>query len=107
MPTESNSNTGNSTGARLRSIVQRIETLEEEKAALASDIREVYAEAKGDGFDVKALREVIRRRKQDRAELQELDALVELYTAALGDFVSTPLGEASMPGKAISRGALV
>lgn len=69
---------------RLRSIVQRIERLEEEKQALAQDIREVYAEAKGAGFDTKILRQVIRLRKLERAERQEQEALIELYQQALG-----------------------
>lgn len=72
---------------RLRAFVQRIERLEEEKAALAGDIREIFAEAKGDGFDTKVLRQVIKRRKQDKAEQQELDALLELYLNALGEAV--------------------
>ena len=73
---------------RLRAFVQRIERLEEEKAALAADIREIYAEAKGDGFDTKVLRQVIKRRKQDAAEQQEMDALLELYLSALGEAAS-------------------
>ena len=74
----------NTTKDQLRAIVARIERLEEEKAALAADLREVYAEAKGNGFDVKALRAVIRIRKQDTAERQEQEALLDLYLAALG-----------------------
>ena len=70
---------------RLRAFVQRIERLEEEKAALAADIREIYAEAKGDGFDTKVLRQVIKRRKQDKADLDEQEALLELYLSALGE----------------------
>ena len=81
---------------RLRSFVQRIERLEEEKAALAADIREIYAEAKGDGFDVATLREVVRRRKKDAAEVQEREALLKLYLSALGDFASAPLGQAAI-----------
>ena len=69
---------------QLRSIVERIERLEEEKAALANDIKEVYAEAKGNGFDTKTLRQVIRMRKQDKAERQEQEAILELYMSALG-----------------------
>lgn len=69
---------------RLRSIVQRIERLEEEKKALAADIREVFAEAKSAGFDTKILRQVLKLRKLDRAERQEQEALVELYQQALG-----------------------
>lgn len=71
-------------GEQLRQFVARIERLEEEKAALAADIREVYAEAKGNGFDTKVLRQVIRLRKIDKAERQEMDAILELYLEALG-----------------------
>lgn len=69
---------------QLRALVERIERLEEEKAALAADIREVYAEAKGHGFDVKTLRSVVRLRKQDTAERQEQAAILDLYMHALG-----------------------
>jgi uncharacterized protein (UPF0335 family) len=69
---------------QLRTIVARIEKLEEEKAAIAGDIKEVYAEAKANGFDVKTLRAVVRIRKQDSAERQEQEALLDLYLHALG-----------------------
>lgn len=69
---------------QLRSLVDRIEKLEEEKKALAGDIREVYQEAKAAGFDVKALRVVVRLRGQDKSERQEHEALVDLYRDALG-----------------------
>ena len=69
---------------QLRTIVARIERLEEEKAALASDLREVYAEAKGNGFDVKALRAVIRMRKQDETKRREEEAVLTTYLHALG-----------------------
>lgn len=69
---------------RLQSIVQRIERLEEEKRALAEDIKEVYAEAKGNGFDSKILRQVIKLRKMERADRQEQEALLDLYLQALG-----------------------
>ena len=69
---------------QLRTIVARIERLEEEKAALAVDLREVYAEAKGNGFDVKALRAVVRLRKQDVDERKEQEAILETYLHALG-----------------------
>lgn len=81
---------------RLRAFVQRIERLEEEKAAIAADIREIYAELKGDGFEPKIVRMVIARRKKDAAELQEQDALLELYLSALGSFVDTDLGAATI-----------
>jgi uncharacterized protein (UPF0335 family) len=70
---------------QLKSIVERIERLEVEKAEVAEQIKEVFAEAKGNGFDVKILRKVIRRRKQDRAKQQEEDALMDLYLSALGE----------------------
>ena len=69
---------------QLRSIVERIERLEEEKAALTADIREVYSEAKGNGFDTKIIRQVVRLRKLDRADRQEQEAILDLYLAALG-----------------------
>lgn len=69
---------------QLRAFVERIERMEEEKKAIAEDIKEIYAEAKGNGFDTKVLRQVIRIRKQDRAERLEQEAILELYLAALG-----------------------
>jgi uncharacterized protein (UPF0335 family) len=69
---------------QLRSFVERVERLEEEKKALSEDIREVYAEAKGDGFDVKIMRQVVRLRKMDKADFQEAEAILELYKRALG-----------------------
>ena len=69
---------------QLKSVVERIEKLEEEKKAIADDIKEVYAEAKGNGFDVKILRYVIRLRKQDKTERQEQEALLDVYLNALG-----------------------
>jgi uncharacterized protein (UPF0335 family) len=69
---------------QLKSIVERIERLEEEKKAISDDIRDVYAEAKGNGFDVKALRAIIRLRKQDANERQEQETILETYMQALG-----------------------
>jgi uncharacterized protein (UPF0335 family) len=69
---------------QLRSLVERIERLEEEKAALAGDIREVYAEAKAQGFDARTLRKVVGLRKQDATERQEQEALLDVYMNALG-----------------------
>jgi len=70
---------------QLKSIVARIERLEEEKQGIADDIKEVYAEAKDCGYDTKALRKVIAIRKQDRAERAEQEALLELYLGAVGE----------------------
>ena len=69
---------------RLRSFIERIERLEEEKAALAADIREVYAEAKSTGFDVKTMRQVIRLRKLGRDDREAQEHLLDLYKQALG-----------------------
>jgi len=69
---------------QLRAFIERIERLEEEKKTISDDIKEVYAEMKGTGFDTKAVRAIIRLRKQDQAERQEAEAILDLYKAALG-----------------------
>ena len=69
---------------RLKSLIERIDRLEEDKAAVQADLKEVYAEAKAEGFDAKILRKVVRIRKQDRAKRQEEEALIDLYLQALG-----------------------
>ena len=68
----------------LKSFIERVERLEEEKAALTADIREVYAEAKGQGFDTKIMRQVVRLRKLENADRQEQEAILDLYMSALG-----------------------
>jgi uncharacterized protein (UPF0335 family) len=75
---------GGETADRLRSFVDRIERLEDEKAALIADVREIYSEAKGVGFDVRALRQVLKLRKMDQAERREQEELLELYKRVLG-----------------------
>jgi uncharacterized protein (UPF0335 family) len=72
-------------GDQLKSIVERIERLEEEKKAIADDVKEVYAEAKGNGYDVKVLRKVIAIRKRDRDERLEEEAILDLYLQAVGE----------------------
>lgn len=72
------------TAQQLKSIIERIERLEEEKRALAEDIKEVYAEAKGNGFDAKIIRRVVSIRKQETAERVEMEQLIDLYLAAVG-----------------------
>lgn len=83
-------------GDQLRSIVQRIERLEEEKKTISDDIKEVYAEAKANGYDVKVLRKVIALRKRDIDERREEEAIMELYLEALGDLADLPLGQAAV-----------
>src|SRR5215472_16575279 len=75
---------GGIAGERLKSFITRIERLEEEKRALAEDIKEVYAEAKGVGFDIKTMRQLIKIRKLDQADLDEQEALLDTYKRALG-----------------------
>lgn len=70
---------------RLRSFLERVERLEEEKSTIAGDIKEVFAEAKGEGYDTKTLRKIIRLRKMDKAKRQEEEALLDLYLSALGE----------------------
>jgi len=70
---------------QLKSIVERVERLEQEKAEVAEQIKEVFAEAKGNGFDVKVLRKIVRIRKQDRAKRMEEEAILDLYLSALGE----------------------
>ncbi|WP_108660835.1 DUF2312 domain-containing protein [Acuticoccus kandeliae] len=71
-------------GDQLRAIVERIERLEEEKQGIADDIKDVYAEAKANGFDAKVLRQIVRLRKQEPNERQEYEAILDLYMQALG-----------------------
>ena len=76
--------TGGIAADRLRSIVERIERLEEERKALGNDIKDIYAEAKSAGFDVKVLRQLIRIRKQEAADVEEQETLLDVYRRALG-----------------------
>lgn len=90
----SSSPTGGSADDRLRLLIERIERLEGEKAGLADDIRDVYAEAKAVGYDAKIMRKVIQLRKMKPDDRAEMEALIETYKAALG-FATTPLGAAA------------
>lgn len=72
---------------QLKSFIERIERLEEEKKAISDDIKDVFAEAKANGFDVKALRTILKLRKEDEDDRKEHDAIVELYCQALGIFI--------------------
>lgn len=81
---------------RLKSLIERVERLEEEKAAIANDIKEIYAEARAAGFDVKIMRQVVRIRKQDAKQVAEEEQLRDVYMNALGDLKDTGLGNAAM-----------
>ena len=82
--------------SQLTSIVARIEKLEDEKAVIAEDIKEVYAEAKGNGFDVKILKKIIAMRKQDADKRREEQAVIAVYMQELGMLADTPLGQAAL-----------
>ena len=69
---------------QLRAFIERVERLEEEKKAVTDDIKEVYSEAKGSGFDTKVMREIVKRRKEDRNQRAEYEAILDLYMHALG-----------------------
>jgi uncharacterized protein (UPF0335 family) len=88
---------GHNANERLKQFITRIERLEEEKKALSADIKEVYSEAKSAGYDPKTMRQVVKIRKMDKADRQEQESLLDVYLAAVCDFVSTPLGQAGLP----------
>ena len=81
---------------QLKSVIERVERLEEEKKGIADDIRDVYAEAKAHGFDVKALRTIVRLRKQDAGQRREQEAILKTYMHALGMLADLPLGQAAI-----------
>ena len=81
---------GGIAGERLKSFIERVERLEEEKRALAEDIKEVYAEAKGVGFDVKIMRQIVKIRMMDQDELDEQETLLDVYKRALGMIPDLP-----------------
>ena len=87
---------------KLKAIIERIERLEEEKKTISDDIRGIYTEAKGNGFDVKALRTIVRMRKQDANERAEQETILETYMIALGMLAGTPLGDAAMQRDGVS-----
>lgn len=87
---------GGIAGDQLKSIVERVERLEEEKRALAEDIKEVYLVAKSQGYDVKAIRQIVKERRMDTADRLEQEAILETYKAALGMLLDTPLGQAAV-----------
>ncbi|MEM9839361.1 MAG: DUF2312 domain-containing protein [Pseudomonadota bacterium] len=72
-------------GERLRQFIERVERLEEEKKEVMDQIKEVYGEAKGEGYETKVMRQIVRLRKMDRADRQEQEALLDLYLSAIGE----------------------
>lgn len=88
---------------QLRSLVERIERLEEEKKTITGGIKEVYAEAKANGFDTKTLRKVIALRKKEAAEREEEQSMLDLYLSALGMLADLPLGQAALEREGLSN----
>lgn len=82
---QSKTGNGGVAAERLRSFIERVERLEEEKKGLSGDIKDVYAEAKGEGYETKVLRQIVRLRKMDKSDRQEQEALLDLYLSALGE----------------------
>lgn len=93
------------TNNQIKAIIERIEKLEEEKEAIASDIKEVFAEAKSNGFDVKILKKVLSLRKQDAHKRAEEQALISVYMDALGMLADTPLGKAALDAVSTGKSA--
>lgn len=96
MPAPIGHNSGTPAPEQLKSIIERIERLEEEKRGLAEDIKELYAEAKGNGYDTKTIRQLVKIRKIPEADRREQEELLDTYRAALGMLSDTPLGQASI-----------
>jgi len=84
----------NFAAGQLKSFIERIERLEEEKQTIQDDIKDVFAEAKGNGFDTKIMRRAIRLRRMDKSEREEAEAMLELYMSALGEQIGLPFEEA-------------
>lgn len=81
---------GNKTNGHLRAFIERVENLEAEKAAISEDVKSVYAEAKGSGYDTKIIKMIVKIRKQDANERQEQEAILDLYMAELGMVAASP-----------------
>lgn len=91
---------GNNTARDLQSLIERIENMEADKRSISEDIKDVYTEAKGRGYDTAAIKEIIKMRREDAEKRKTREAIVSTYLAALGQLADTPLGKA-----AIARGA--
>lgn len=91
------------THGQLKSLIERIERLEEEKRTIAGDIKEVYAEAKANGFDTKIIRKVIALRKKEAAEREEEETMLDLYMTALGMIADLPLGQAALEREGLKQ----
>lgn len=107
-PGHNSNDVGGIAAEHLRQFIARIEALEDEKRTIGEDIKQVYAEAKGNGFDTKIIRQIIRMRKMSEADRQEQEALLDLYMQALGMLSDTPLGQAAMRAGGVTvRAAMV
>jgi uncharacterized protein (UPF0335 family) len=93
------SEVGNNSARDLASIIDRIEAMEADKKAISEDIKDVYTEAKGRGYDTAALKEIVKRRREDAQKRETREAIVDTYLAALGQLADTPLGQAALARK--------
>ena len=87
---------GNNTAKDLQSLIERIENMEADKKAISEDIKDVYSEAKGRGYDTAAIKEIVKMRREDAEKRRTREAIVDTYLAALGQLADTPLGRAAI-----------
>lgn len=95
---------GHNSDQQLKSIIERIENREAAKQEVADEIKDIYKEAEGNGFDAKAIRVIVKERKQDKAKREELEAVVETYKVALGMLSDLPLGLAALERNVLAAG---
>lgn len=88
---------GNNSGAQIKSFIERVERIEQEMESLSTDRKEIYAEAKSLGFEVYAIKQIVKMRKEDEQKRREKEEILETYLSAIGDFINTPLGAAGKP----------
>lgn len=88
---------GNNSGAQIKSFIERVERIEQEMESLSTDRKEIYAEAKSLGFEVYAIKQIVKMRKEDEQKRREKEEILETYLSAIGDFINTPLGSAGKP----------
>jgi uncharacterized protein (UPF0335 family) len=91
------------TNNQIKTIVERVERMEEEKLAITTDISEIYKEAKSNGFDSKIIKKIVAMRKKDADKLAEEQAIMDLYLSALGMLADTPLGQAAISKQGVSE----
>ena len=104
MMTKIGDNSGSVDAGHLLAFIERIETLEENKREISEEIKEVYSEAKGTGYDIKIVRKIVAMRRVDAAKRQEEEEILGLYLSALGMLADTPLGQFAVTASGVMRG---